>query len=70
MPLTIPETAFVIVVDVVVEVGIELSASISLEQMKRVHGDLGRFSIIGQSIGASGVWQPLRLYIGQFFREE
>lgn len=75
MPFTIDEKPFertvATVEERVVEAGMTVFAiSDSVEQMNLVQGDLGMFSIIGQRIGVSGVWQPFRLYIGQFFRDE
>ena len=40
------------------------------EQMNLVQGDLGSFSIMGQSIGVSGVGQLSVLYKGQLRRVE
>ena len=40
------------------------------EQINLVHGDLGSFSIIGHSIGVSGVGQLSVLYKGQFLLVE
>ena len=60
----------------VVEVGLEVvdvekvATSTSVEQIKRVQGDLGSFSIIGHRIGVSGVGQLSMLYNGQFLLVE
>lgn len=52
-------------VELVVEVVDVVTNSVSAEQINRVHGDLGAFSIIGHKIGASGVAQLSILYNGQ-----
>ena len=70
-PLTISVTILpIVVVDGTVVLVVEVSNKPSDEQIKRVHGDLGSFSIMGHKIGASGVGQLSVLYNGQFLLVE
>ena len=64
-PLTTSVTMWRTMVDVELVVEVVDVDSDSAEQINRVHGDLGAFSIIGHKIGASGVAQLSILYNGQ-----